>query len=82
MGLKQQLKYIIVKELRLTEFSIDDIGDEDHLFGPKFGLDSIDAIELVHQLKKNFGVEIKNMNEGRAALQTITTLCAFLEAKK
>jgi acyl carrier protein len=66
----------------LVEFSLDDIRDDDPLFGPKFGLDSIDAIELVHQVKKNFGVEIKDMTEGRPALQSINTLCAFIEAKQ
>jgi acyl carrier protein len=82
MNLKQILKQIILKELRLVEFSLDDIRDDDPLFGPKFGLDSIDAIELVHQVKKNFGVEIKDMTEGRPALQSINTLCAFIEAKQ
>ncbi len=82
MNLKQTLKEIILKELRLVEFTPDDIKDDDPLFGPKFGLDSIDAIELVHQLKKNFNVEIKDMNEGRPALQSINTLYAFIESKR
>ena len=82
MALKQKLKSMIIKELRLNEFTPDDIGDDDLLFGPKFGLDSIDAIELVHQLKKNFDVEIKDMNEGRPALQTINSLYAFIQARR
>jgi acyl carrier protein len=81
-NLKQIVKRIILEELRLVEFTPDDICDDDPLFGPKFGLDSIDAIELVHQLKKNFGVEIKDMTEGRPALQTINTLCAFIEDRQ
>lgn len=82
MNLKQVLKQIILNELRLVEFTLDDIYDDDPLFGPKFGLDSIDAIELVHQVKKNFGVEIKDMTEGRPALQSINTLSAFIEARQ
>jgi len=82
MDLKQQLKEMIIDELRLVEFSADDIGDDDQLFGPKFGLDSIDAIEVVHQLKKNFGVVIKDMKEGRPILQSVNTICAFIKEYK
>ena len=82
MTLKEKLKQLILEDLRLVEFAVDDLGDDDLLFGPKFGLDSIDAIEVVHLLKKNFGVEIKDMNEGRPALQSINTLCAFIEARQ
>lgn len=82
MDLKQQLKQMIISELRIVEFSPEDIQDGDQLFGPKFGLDSIDAIEVVHQLKKSFGVEIKDMKEGRPILQSINTICAFIEEKK
>jgi acyl carrier protein len=73
---------MIIRELRLVEFTEDDIRDDDALFGPKFGLDSIDAIEMVHQLDKNFGVVIKDMKEGRPALQSIETLCSFIEAHR
>jgi len=82
MDLKRQLKQMIIEELRLIEFTAEDILDGDPLFGSKFGLDSIDAIEVVHQLKKCFGVEIRDMKEGRPILQSINTLCAFIEEKR
>lgn len=82
LNLKQQLKEMVLTELRLVEFTVDDIHDDDELFGPKFGLDSIDAIELVHQIKKHFGVDIKDMNEGRPALRSIDSLSAFIMARQ
>ena len=54
----------------------------DPLFGDKFGLDSIDAVELVFQLKAQFGVEIKNMKEGRSVLRSINSISAFIEKRR
>ena len=79
MTLKAQLKKLIVEDLTLTDVRPEDIGDDDPLFGDKFGLDSIDAVELVFQLKAQFGVEIKNMDEGRSILESINTISAFIE---
>jgi acyl carrier protein len=44
-------------------------------------LDSIDAVELVFQVKNNFGVEIKDMKEGRPALQSINTLAEYIQRR-
>ncbi len=82
MTLKQELKKMIVEELNLDDISPDDIGDDDVLFGEELGLDSIDAVEVVFQIKKYFGVEIRDMKEGRPALQSINTLAAFIEARR
>lgn len=79
MTLKNQLKKLIVEDLTLTDVRPEDIGDDDPLFGDKFGLDSIDAVELVFQLKAQFGAEIKNMDEGRSILESINTIAAFIE---
>ncbi|QTA80119.1 Putative acyl carrier protein, AcpP-like [Desulfonema limicola] len=81
MDLKQQIKEMIVRELNLVDVEPGDIGDDDPLFGEKFGLDSIDAVELVFQIKTHFGVEIRDMKEGRPALQSIKTLTEFIEKR-
>lgn len=82
MTLKTQLKKLIVEDLNLTDIRPEDIGDDDPLFGDRFGLDSIDAVELVFQLKAHFGVEIKNMKEGRSVLQSINSISAFIEKRR
>lgn len=79
MALKDQLKKIIVEDLNLVHVLPEEIGDDDPLFGDRFGLDSIDAVELVFQLKKHFGVKIQNQSEGRSILQSVNTICAFIE---
>ncbi|MCU0614990.1 MAG: phosphopantetheine-binding protein [Desulfobacterales bacterium] len=76
--LKEKIKGIIITELNLLDIAPGDIGDDDPLFGEKFGLDSIDAVELVFQVKNHFGIEIKDMNEGRPALQSVNTLTAYI----
>ena len=79
--LKQSIKEMIVEELSLLDVSPEDIGDDDQIFGDKFGLDSIDAVELVFQVKTRYGVAIRNMGEGREVLQTVERLAEFIREK-
>ncbi len=81
MTLKDRLKKVIVEELNLEEVRPEEIDDEAPLFGDGLGLDSLDAVELVVLLEKHFGVQVKNMDEGRAAFQSINTLVRFMEER-
>jgi acyl carrier protein len=76
------LKQVLIEELNLEDVTPDEIGDDDPLFGDGLGLDSLDAVELVVVIQKHFGVEIKDMEEGRPALQSISTLAAFIKEKQ
>ena len=82
MDIKEKLKQVIIDELNLEDVTPEEIGDEEPLFGDGLGLDSLDAVELVVVIQKHFGVEIKDMEEGRPALQSISSLAAFIEDKK
>ncbi len=81
MELKEKLKRIIIEELNIEDVAPRDLTDDEPLFGSRLGLDSIDAVEIVFQVEKNFGVAIKDMKEGRPALQSINTLAAFIEER-
>jgi len=81
MSIKEKLKKMLVEELNLEDVSPEDIDDDAPLFGDGLGLDSLDAVELVVLIQKHFGVEIKDMEEGRPALQSVNSLAAFIEAK-
>ena len=76
-----KLKTILVKELNLEEITPEDIDDNAPLFGEGLGLDSLDAVELVVILQKHFGVEIKDMEEGRSAFQSVNALAAYIERR-
>lgn len=82
MEIKEKLKQVLIEELNLEDFEPDEIEDDAPLFGDGLGLDSLDAVELVVVIQKHFGVEIKDMEEGRPALQSIDTLAAFIEEKQ
>ncbi len=82
MELKRKLKEMIIEELQIEDITPDEIDDDAPLFGEGLELDSLDAVELVVQLQVYFGVEIKNIEEGRPALQSINTLADFVRERQ
>ena len=77
--LKQQLKEQIVAFLNLTHIKPEDIKDEEPLFGEGLGLDSIDSIELIVLLSREYGINIQDPKEGRKVLVNISTMVNYIE---
>jgi|JI10StandDraft_1071094.scaffolds.fasta_scaffold445789_2 acyl carrier protein len=76
-----RLKILIVATLKLEGVRPEEIPDDEPLIGsPRFGLDSIDALELVLALEKEFGVKIGSSEESRQALTSVATIAAFIRA--
>ncbi|GAB3910799.1 phosphopantetheine-binding protein [Mucilaginibacter boryungensis] len=78
--LKQQLKVQIIQFLNLTELTPEDIKDDEPLFGDGLGLDSIDSLELIVLLKKEYGINIQDPKEGRKILVDVNTMADYIEA--
>lgn len=77
-----RLKTLIIATLKLEGVRPEDIPENEPLIGsPRFGLDSIDALELVLTLEKEFGVKIGSSEESRQALASVNALAAFIHAK-
>ncbi|HAL81574.1 MAG TPA: acyl carrier protein [Mucilaginibacter sp.] len=77
--LKEQLKRQIIQFLNLTDLTPADITDDEPLFGDGLGLDSIDSLELVVLLKREYGITIQDPREGRKILVDVNTLAAYIE---
>jgi acyl carrier protein len=80
--LKSELKRLIVETLRLEDIEPDTIQDEEPLFVEGLGLDSIDALELVVAIEKNYGVLIEDEEVGFEAFASIEALADFIIGKK
>ncbi|CAM1348412.1 phosphopantetheine-binding protein [Tenacibaculum insulae] len=77
-ALKQELKKNIIEQLNLEEFSVEDIADNDALFGDGLGLDSIDALELIVMLDKDYGIKLTDPKEGKEVFVSIEVLATYI----
>ena len=69
-----QIKKMVIQSANLLDVSPHDIGDGSSLFGEGLGLDSVDLLELVINLDKRFGLKIKNDQQRRTVLNSISTI--------
>ncbi|MFA5258051.1 MAG: phosphopantetheine-binding protein [Opitutales bacterium] len=72
--LKQEIKELIVETLELDDISAEDISDEQALMDSDLGLDSIDALELVVQIEKKFGIKLENSEDAKTALRSVNSM--------
>jgi len=80
--LRTQIKEMLVKSLML-QTTADQIGNDLPLFGPgSLGLDSIDALELVVSMEKNFGVGVPNSEVAAKALRSVDTIHDYILEKR
>lgn len=79
--IKQELKTLLVGNLSLEGVKADDISDDMNLFGADgLGLDSLDGVEVVVILQRQYGLDVKDMQKGREIFQSVNTLAPYVLA--
>jgi len=81
-NIRYELKKQIIEELNIEDIKPEDIVDDAPLFGDGLGLDSIDALELVVLLEKNYGIKITDEEVGKRVLASINTMAEFILEEK
>lgn len=73
-----QLKNQIIEVLNLEEMTPEDIDAEAPLFGEGLGLDSIDALELIVLLEREYGIKLSNPAEGKQIFTSIASIADYV----
>ncbi len=76
--LKAELKTKLIAALNLDGMTNDDINDADPLFGDGLGLDSIDALELIVMLDKDYGIKVIDPKEGKSIFLSIDSMATYI----
>ena len=76
--LKAQLKEQILGALSLEEMKPEEIDDNAPLFGEGLGLDSIDALELIVLMEKQYGIKLSNPAEGKEVFKSINVMAEYI----
>ena len=81
-ALINELKTRIIEALKLADLKPEDIHADAPLFGEGLGLDSIDALELMLLLEKNYGIKLKNPAEGKEVFKSVRTMAEYIQANQ
>jgi acyl carrier protein len=75
-----KLKQEIITELKLEDITPEDIDADTPLFNEGLGLDSIDALELIVLLERNYGIKIEDPKDGRKIFFSVRTMAEYITA--
>ena len=77
-----KIKEQVIEVLNLEDIEPTDIDTDAPLFGDGLGLDSIDALELIVLLEKQYGIKIEDPKDGKKIFYSIRTIAEYIEEKK
>lgn len=77
----QRLAKVLVEGLHLQPLTPQDIDPDEPLFGGRLDLDSVDALELVMEIERNFGVQLQDDEESRKILHSLRTIAEHIGAR-
>lgn len=78
----EQLKTQIIETLNLEDLTTADIDADAPLFGEGLGLDSIDVLELIVLLERNYGIKFASPAEGRTVFQSVRVMAEYVAANR
>ncbi|MFO7829842.1 MAG: phosphopantetheine-binding protein [Bacteroidales bacterium] len=78
----EKIKVQVIDVLNLEDVEPEDIETDSPLFGDGLGLDSIDALELIVLLEKQYGIKIEDPKDGKKIFYSIRTIAEFIEENK
>lgn len=81
-NLVQQLKTQIIEALNLEDMTPEDIDAEAPLFGEGLGLDSIDALELIVLMEREYGIKLSNPAEGKQIFSSVATIADYVSKNR
>ncbi len=77
-----ELKDEIIKVLNLEEITPADIDDNAPLFGDGLGLDSIDALELIVLMEKNYGIKLQDPKQGKEVFRSVAVMAEYISKNR
>ncbi|MEO2061600.1 MAG: phosphopantetheine-binding protein [Christiangramia sp.] len=80
--LHKELKENIIDQLNLEDLQPSDIENDEPLFGDGLGLDSIDALELIVLLEKDYGIKLSDPQQGKEIFASVNTMAEFIEKNR
>ena len=81
LPIRSRIKHLLVDALHLEGLVPSEIADDALLFGGGLGLDSVDALELMVALEKEFGIRIQSPEVGKEAFISVSALATFIEGR-
>jgi len=76
--LLRELKVKIIELLNLIDVKPEDIKEDDQLVGGHLDIDSIDVLEMVIMIEKDYGIKIDNKEIGIKAFASLRTLAEYI----
>jgi len=76
--IKKELKELLIERLSLEGVTPPDIEDDAPLFGGGLGLDSLDAVEIIVILQRNFKIDVKNIEKGNQMFRSVSLLAEYV----
>ncbi|MDD5780141.1 MAG: phosphopantetheine-binding protein [Bacteroidales bacterium] len=73
-----ELKQQIIEALNLEDVTPEEIDNDASLFGEGLGLDSIDALELIVLMEKNYGIKLKDPAESKEIFKSINVMADYI----